>query len=72
MGAVIDPGPLKIVTVEDIENAARQRQADADLSALIAPPRVPDAMVSNGSSDGSSSDGASSSSGDADYGEPDG
>ena len=37
VGATVDPGPLKIVTVEDLELAEQQAQADADLSALIAP-----------------------------------
>ena len=52
IGAVIDPGPLKIVTLEDIEMAARQKQADADLSALIAPVKSDPAKPDYGEHDG--------------------
>ena len=52
VGAVIDPGPLKIVTLEDIEMAAQKEQADADLSALIAPVRSDPVDAEYGDDDG--------------------
>jgi len=52
VGAVIDPGPLKIVTLEDIEMAARKKQADADLSALIAPVKSDPVDADYGDRDG--------------------
>jgi hypothetical protein len=77
VGAVVDPPPLEIITLEDLE-LARQREADADLTSLIAPTTTAGRNGGNGSgpddADPGSGDGSSVGSGrePGDYGEPDG
>ena len=69
-GATIDPGPLKIVTLEDLQIAERQAKADADLSALIAPRN--EGVGASGIAEGSPSGSGSTGGADADYRDNDG